>query len=104
MQNVGMFYGNLEYFTVIYDMVPIAIWYIVLPFGILYCHLVYCIAIWYIVLPFGIFCGHLVYYLPFWYVVPKNTYGYPCLRVQLRLYPQWTTIFGRISERSANPS
>jgi hypothetical protein len=32
-----------------------AIWNILLPFGIICCHLVYFVAIWYILLQFGIF-------------------------------------------------
>jgi hypothetical protein len=50
MENVGIFYGQLVYFT--------AIWIILGPFGLFYCHLVYFTAIWYILLPFGIFCGY----------------------------------------------
>jgi hypothetical protein len=30
-------------------------------------------AIWSIMLPFGICYGYLVYFLPFWYVVPKKS-------------------------------
>jgi hypothetical protein len=38
--------------------------------GIFYIHLVYFTAIGNILWPFGIFCGHLVYFPPFLYVVP----------------------------------
>jgi hypothetical protein len=37
-------------------------WYILLPFGIFYYHLVYFTAFENILSPFGIFCGHLVYF------------------------------------------
>jgi hypothetical protein len=47
----------------------IAIWYILLPFGLFYCHLVYFIAIWSILLPFGIFCGDLVYFVAIWCIL-----------------------------------
>jgi hypothetical protein len=46
-----------------------AIWYILLPFGTFYCHLVYFTAIWYILLPFGIFYGNLVYFRVLWYIL-----------------------------------
>jgi hypothetical protein len=45
LEDAGAFYGPLVYFT--------------------YGHLVYFVAIWYILLPFGIF-------FPFWYVVPRQ--------------------------------
>jgi hypothetical protein len=41
MENAGIFYGHLEYFTVI--------WYILWPFGNV-------VVIWYIFHCFGIFC------------------------------------------------
>jgi hypothetical protein len=41
MENVGIFYDHLEYFT----------------------------AIWYNLWLFGVSCGHLVYFFPFWYVL-----------------------------------
>jgi hypothetical protein len=41
MENAGIFYGNLEYFTVI--------WYIFGPFG-------YVVVVWYIFHRFGILC------------------------------------------------
>jgi hypothetical protein len=53
----GMFYCHLVYFT--------AIWPILLPFGLFYCHLVYFTAIWQILCPFGIFHGCLVYFSRF---------------------------------------
>jgi hypothetical protein len=40
MENVGIFYGHLVYFT--------AIWYILWTFGILCSHLIYSEGIWYI--------------------------------------------------------
>jgi hypothetical protein len=40
--------------------------------GIFYEHLVYFTAILTILWPFGIFCGHLVNFSPFWYVVPRK--------------------------------
>jgi hypothetical protein len=43
----------------------VAIWYILWPFGIFYCHLVYFVAIWYILLSFGI-------YFSYWYVAPRK--------------------------------
>jgi hypothetical protein len=48
-------------------------WYILLPFGIFHCNLVYFIAIWYISLQFGIFHCNLV----FWgHVVIFNNIGF----------------------------
>jgi hypothetical protein len=44
MENVGIFYGNLVYFT----------------------------AIWSILWPFGEFHGRLVYFSRFWYVAPRK--------------------------------
>jgi hypothetical protein len=38
MENIGIFYGHLVYFTLI--------WYILCPFGIFYGHLVYFVVIW----------------------------------------------------------
>jgi hypothetical protein len=46
MDNVDMFYDPLEHFT----------------------------AIGYILYPFGIYCCHLVYFLPFWYIVPRKVW------------------------------
>jgi hypothetical protein len=40
--------------------------------GIFYDHLVYFTAIGKILWPFGIFCGHSVYLSPFWYFVPRK--------------------------------
>jgi hypothetical protein len=37
-ENIGIFYGHLVYFTLI--------WYILCPFGIFYGHLVYFVVIW----------------------------------------------------------
>jgi hypothetical protein len=34
MQNIGIFYGHLEYLTAIWHMYFMAIWYILWPFGI----------------------------------------------------------------------
>jgi hypothetical protein len=50
MEDVGLFYGHLVYFT--------AIWYILLTFGLFS-------AIWYILLTSGIYYGHLVYFSRF---------------------------------------
>jgi hypothetical protein len=73
-----------------------AIWYILLPFGIfychlvhfiaiwcIYCHLVYFIAIWYILLPFGIYIivVILAYFFPFWYVGQIKIWQ-PCLALE----------------------
>jgi ABC-type spermidine/putrescine transport system permease subunit II len=41
--------------------------------GIFYGHLVYFTAIWYTLWTYGIFCGNLVYFSPFCYVVPGTT-------------------------------
>jgi hypothetical protein len=40
-------------------------WNILWPFGLFYCHLVYCEAIWYILWLFGVFSQ-------FWYIVPRK--------------------------------
>jgi ABC-type spermidine/putrescine transport system permease subunit II len=44
MENLGIFYDNLVYFTAIGNSLG----------------------------PVGIFCGHLVYISPFWYFVPRK--------------------------------
>jgi hypothetical protein len=36
--------------------------------GIFYGHLVYFTAMWYSLRPFGIFCGHLVYFTAIWII------------------------------------
>jgi hypothetical protein len=58
LMTFGIFDGHLVYITVI--------WYILWPFGLYWWHLVYLMAIWSILLPFGIFCGHLVYINDIW--------------------------------------
>jgi hypothetical protein len=45
--------------------------------GIFYDHLVYFTAIGNILWPFGIFCGRLAYFSPFWYFVPIKIWQ-PC--------------------------
>jgi hypothetical protein len=40
--------------------------------GIFYDYLVYFTAVGNILGPFDIFCGHLVYFPPFWYFVPRK--------------------------------
>jgi hypothetical protein len=40
--------------------------------GVFYDHLVYFTAIGNILLPFGIFCCNLVYFPAFWYFGPRN--------------------------------
>jgi hypothetical protein len=57
MKDVGIRYGHLVYFTVI--------WYILWPLGQFYGYLVYFVAISFILWLFGIF-------FPFWYVVARN--------------------------------
>jgi hypothetical protein len=44
--------------------------------GIFYDHLVYFSTIENILCPFGIFCGHLVYFYPFWYFVPRKIWQF----------------------------
>jgi hypothetical protein len=44
LENVDIFYGHLEYFMEIWDI------------------------LW----PFGTFCIHLVHFFPFWYHVPRK--------------------------------
>jgi hypothetical protein len=46
--------------------------------GIFYDHLVYFTAIWYIMWPFGIFYGYLEKKFPFWNVEPRRIWQ-PCL-------------------------
>jgi hypothetical protein len=58
MVNACIFFDHLEYFM--------AIWYILLPFGIFYDLLVYFMTSWYILWPFETLL------VCFWYVVPKN--------------------------------
>jgi hypothetical protein len=45
--------------------------------GIFYVNLVYFTAIGNTLWPFGIFWGHLIYFSPFWYVVPRKIWQ-PC--------------------------
>jgi hypothetical protein len=45
--------------------------------GIFYEHLAYFTAIGNILWSFGIFCGHLIYFSPFWYLVPRK-FWQPC--------------------------
>jgi hypothetical protein len=65
----GLFCCQLVYFM--------AIWYILWPFGIFYGHLVYCMAIWHILLSLGIFCCHLVYFSRFVMLHLKYISGNP---------------------------
>jgi ABC-type spermidine/putrescine transport system permease subunit II len=55
MEDVGILYGTLVYYT--------AIWYRLWPFGIVCGHLVSFVAIWYRLWPFGIVCGHFEYFI-----------------------------------------
>jgi hypothetical protein len=48
--------------------------------GIFYDHLVYFTAIGHILWPFVIFCGNLVYFSPFGYFVPKKS-GNPAVEI-----------------------
>jgi hypothetical protein len=56
--------------------------------GIFFGHLVYFTAIWYIVWPFGILCGHLVNFTVIWYIFPHfgmlchEKSGNPVLRIE----------------------
>jgi ABC-type spermidine/putrescine transport system permease subunit II len=51
-------------------------------FGIFYGHLVYFTAIWYVLWPFRIVYGHLVYFSPFWYVCcTKGKPGNPAIEL-----------------------
>jgi hypothetical protein len=52
MENFGIFYFHLVYFTAIGNN----LW----PFSTFCGHLEYFVVIWYILWSFGIFCGHLV--------------------------------------------
>jgi hypothetical protein len=40
--------------------------------GIFYGHLVYFVVMWYILLSLGKFCGYLVYFFSFWYFLPRK--------------------------------
>jgi hypothetical protein len=51
--------------------------------GIFYDHLVYFTAIGNILWPFHLFCGHLVYFPPFWYFVPRKIWQ-PWSRLQIQ--------------------
>jgi hypothetical protein len=59
--NLGKFLRALDWKMMIYYM---AIWNILLAFGIFYDHLV------------GTFCVHLVHFLRFWYHAPKQSGNY----------------------------
>jgi hypothetical protein len=84
MENVGIFYNRLVYFTAIETI----LW----PFCIFCGHFVYVVAILYILWPFGIFCGHLVYFVaiwyiftPFWTVVPRKIWQPWFYQIQIHL-------------------
>jgi hypothetical protein len=62
MENVAIFFGQLEYFT--------AVRHILKPFGTFCGHLVHFVVIWYILWSFGTFCGHLVHFVVIWYSFP----------------------------------
>jgi hypothetical protein len=61
-----------------------SIWYILLPFGIFYCHLVYFIAIWYI--------------FWFWYIFPLLVF---CSKKNLATLPGWIRSHEPIAPASA---
>jgi hypothetical protein len=65
IQNLGKFWRALEWKMLVYFM---AIWNILLPFGVFYGHLEYVMAIWYFLWPFGNF----VYFSPFGYFVSRK--------------------------------
>jgi hypothetical protein len=58
MEDVGIFFGHLVYFTAIWSILW-PFWYISWQFGI------FCAYI------FGIFCGLLVYFMFNWYIFPR---------------------------------
>jgi hypothetical protein len=63
---LGKFWRVLQGKMLVYRYIGImAIWYMLLPFGIFYCHLVYFVATWGILWLFGIF-------FPFWYVLQSK--------------------------------
>jgi hypothetical protein len=47
-------------------------WYIVIVFGIFYCHLAHFMSIWHILCPFGRFYGQWVYFRTFWYIASRK--------------------------------
>jgi hypothetical protein len=60
-----------------------AIWNILLPFGIFYGHLEYFMAIWYNLWPSGKVFGHLIYLSQFWYVwTQKNLAPWSELKIK----------------------
>jgi ABC-type spermidine/putrescine transport system permease subunit II len=61
--------------------------------GIVYGHLVYFTAIWYVLWPFRIFYGHLVYFSPFWYVAQKENLATP-LETSYSKFPKLATLIG----------
>jgi hypothetical protein len=65
LENVDIFYGHLEHFTDIWD--------ILLPFCTFCVHFVHFVFIWYISCEFGTFCVHLVHFARFGiYVAPRK--------------------------------
>jgi hypothetical protein len=59
--NLGKFWRALDWKMLIYFM---AIWNILMIFGIFYDHLEHFVFIWYILCSFGTFCVHLVHFVP----------------------------------------
>jgi hypothetical protein len=59
--------------------------------GIFYIHLVYFTALWYILWQFGTICGYLVYFSMFLYVVPRKIWQYwkYLLRLPARRMEVW---------------
>jgi hypothetical protein len=69
MENAGIFYGHLEYFMVI--------WNILWSFGIFYGHLEYFMVIWYILWPFGY--AVVIWYIPRFDLLRQEKSGSPAL-------------------------
>jgi hypothetical protein len=67
--------------------------------GLFYDRLVYYTAIWYILWPVGIFYGHLLYYIfLFWYVVPKDNLATPRLKRPMFLEVRFFQKFLRLMQ------
>jgi hypothetical protein len=62
VENVGIFYGHWVYFVVF--------WYILLPLGIFYSHVVF---LWPFIFYIVIFLSFGAFF-QFWYVVPRKTW------------------------------
>jgi hypothetical protein len=70
MEIIGTFYGHLEYFTAIWNILQLPMWNMFQLFGICYSYLEFVTAIWNMLQLFGIFYSYLEYFTAIWYIFP----------------------------------